>query len=62
MLVGAQPNDSHAICSAIERAGILKHIITQNVDGLHTKAGSVSVVDLHGSIRDVSRKHSPKHS
>ena len=46
----AQPNAAHLKLAALERAGKLSAIITQNIDGLHQQAGSQEVVELHGSI------------
>jgi NAD-dependent SIR2 family protein deacetylase len=46
----AQPNRGHLALAELEAAGIVHGIITQNVDGLHLKAGSQHVVDLHGSM------------
>ncbi|KFF59620.1 NAD-dependent deacetylase [Cryobacterium sp. MLB-32] len=46
----AQPNLGHDSLVLLERAGIVSGIITQNVDGLHTRAGSRHVVELHGSM------------
>jgi len=45
----AQPNKAHYALAELERQGKLKTIVTQNVDGLHHKAGSVNVLELHGS-------------
>ncbi|MCL2401420.1 MAG: NAD-dependent protein deacylase [Oscillospiraceae bacterium] len=45
----ALPNDAHFALSALEEHGKLKAIITQNVDGLHHSAGSLKVLELHGS-------------
>ncbi|MCL2227860.1 MAG: NAD-dependent protein deacylase [Oscillospiraceae bacterium] len=45
----AQPNEAHLALAELERRGKLKAIVTQNVDGLHHKAGSVNVLELHGS-------------
>lgn len=51
MLVdGAQPNPLHLKLAQWEREGILSAIVTQNIDGLHQKAGSQKVYELHGSI------------
>lgn len=47
------PNAGHRALVALERAGVVTGIITQNVDLLHTKAGSATVVDLHGSYAQV---------
>lgn len=46
----ALPNNAHLKLAELEKAGILKAIVTQNIDGLHQKAGSVKVYELHGSI------------
>lgn len=50
---GAQPNAGHRALATLERAGVLSGVITQNVDLLHTKAGSRRVVDLHGTYARV---------
>lgn len=44
------PNVGHRALVALERAGLISGIITQNVDTLHQKAGSTNVIDLHGSF------------
>lgn len=44
------PNEAHMALARLESHGKLKAVITQNVDGLHQKAGSQSVFELHGSI------------
>ena len=46
----AQPNPAHKALAALERAGRLKAVITQNIDGLHQMAGSREVLELHGSV------------
>ncbi|MET1124406.1 MAG: NAD-dependent deacylase [Archaeoglobaceae archaeon] len=46
----AKPNPSHYALAELERMGILKAIITQNIDNLHQKAGSRNVIDFHGNI------------
>lgn len=46
----AQPNAAHRKLAELERAGKLKAVITQNIDGLHQKAGSKRVYELHGSV------------
>ncbi len=48
-----QPNDGHTALVAIEAAGLLAHVITQNIDGLHKKAGSRNVTEIHGSLREI---------
>ena len=47
---GAKPNAAHLRLAKLEREGKLKAIITQNIDGLHQKAGSREVLELHGSV------------
>ncbi|MDI3313983.1 MAG: NAD-dependent protein deacetylase [Mycobacterium sp.] len=49
----ARPNAGHLALAALERAGAVTGVITQNVDLLHTKAGSTTVVNLHGSYARV---------
>ncbi|MBV9110877.1 MAG: NAD-dependent protein deacetylase [Gemmatimonadetes bacterium] len=49
----ARPNDGHRALAALEAAGAVRGIITQNVDGLHHAAGSRRVVELHGSLAAV---------
>jgi hypothetical protein len=44
-----QPNAGHRALAALERAGVVTGVITQNVDLLHTKAGSRAVINLHGT-------------
>lgn len=46
----AQPNAAHLQLAALEKVGRLSAIVTQNIDGLHQKAGSKTVLELHGSI------------
>jgi NAD-dependent deacetylase len=46
----AEPNDAHYALAKLEQMGKLKAVITQNIDGLHQKAGSKEVLELHGSI------------
>ncbi|WP_295616437.1 NAD-dependent protein deacylase [uncultured Methanobrevibacter sp.] len=46
----AEPNPAHIKLAELEKAGKLKAVITQNIDGLHQKAGSKKVFELHGSI------------
>ena len=48
--LNAQPNAAHLKLAELEQAGRLSAIITQNIDGLHQKAGSKTVLELHGSI------------
>ena len=46
----AMPNPAHTALAKLEKAGKLRAVITQNIDGLHQKAGSKNVMELHGSI------------
>jgi len=49
----AQPNRAHAALVALQERGRIASLVTQNVDGLHTRAGHRAVVDLHGRIDQV---------
>jgi NAD-dependent SIR2 family protein deacetylase len=51
---GAAPNPAHHALAALETAGAVTALITQNVDRLHHRAGSRKVVELHGALEDVS--------
>jgi len=46
----ARPNVAHGALARLEAAGRLHHLVTQNVDGLHQRAGSRAVIDLHGRL------------
>ena len=46
----AEPNRAHKALAKLEQEGRLRAVITQNIDGLHQKAGSKEVLELHGSI------------
>ena len=46
----AKPNPCHLALEKLEKCGKLKAVVTQNIDGLHQKAGSKNVLELHGSI------------
>ncbi|WP_334159736.1 NAD-dependent protein deacylase [Muricomes intestini] len=50
MVLDAKPNSAHLKLAELEKAGKLKAVITQNIDGLHQAAGSEKVYELHGSI------------
>jgi NAD-dependent SIR2 family protein deacetylase len=52
-MVRAVPNDGHRALTALEAAGSMSFLITQNVDGLHEEAGSRSMCALHGRIAEV---------
>jgi NAD-dependent deacetylase len=51
MLVDAEPNPAHLALAELERRGLLRAVVTQNIDLLHERAGSRDVVEVHGSIR-----------
>jgi NAD-dependent deacetylase len=53
LLTDALPNPAHYALVELERRGILKCVITQNVDSLHQRAGSINVVEFHGNNRTV---------
>ena len=46
----AEPNRAHKALAKLEKMGKLKAVVTQNIDGLHQKAGSKEVLELHGSV------------
>ena len=50
LALNAKPNMAHLKLAELEKAGKLKAIVTQNIDGLHQKAGSKNVLELHGSV------------
>ena len=50
----AKPNEAHRKLAELEQAGKLSAVITQNIDGLHTEAGSKNVIELH--IRPYHRR------
>src|SRR5581483_5233297 len=51
-LAQAEPNDGHRALAALEERGWVRAVVTQNVDGLHQRAGSRDVVEVHGSLRE----------
>ena len=57
LCLDAEPNTTHGKLAALEAAGKVKAVITQNIDGPHQKAGSKKVLELHGSVhRNYCRK------
>jgi NAD-dependent SIR2 family protein deacetylase len=52
-MANTEPNAGHRALAALERAGVVTGVITQNVDLLHTKAGSSNVINLHGTYATV---------
>jgi NAD-dependent deacetylase len=56
-LAAAEPNDGHRALAELEERGWIRAVITQNVDGLHQRAGSRDVVEVHGSLREAECIH-----
>ncbi len=54
MLARAEPNAAHHALAALERDGWVEAVVTQNIDTLHGRAGSRTVIEVHGSIRTSS--------
>lgn len=54
LMLEAQPNPAHLALAQLERAHLLQAIITQNIDGLHQKAGSCHVLEVHGHMREAT--------
>ena len=52
-LEGKEPNPAHVALARLERAGRLRGVVTQNIDGLHQAAGSHHVLEIHGDGRDL---------
>jgi NAD-dependent deacetylase len=50
MLSEVEPNPAHAAVAELERRGIVRAVITQNIDRLHARAGSVDPIEIHGSL------------
>lgn len=53
-LVAARPNITHRVLAALEARGLLRAVVTQNIDGLHHKGGSREVMEVHGSAATAS--------
>ncbi len=53
-LDGKEPNGAHRVLVELERRGLLTGVITQNIDGLHARAGTADPIEVHGSIRTAS--------
>ncbi|MBN1991527.1 MAG: NAD-dependent deacylase [Anaerolineae bacterium] len=54
LFLEAKPNAAHYALAALEQAGKMRAVVTQNIDGLHGKAGSKTVYELHGHLREVT--------
>jgi NAD-dependent deacetylase len=50
----ASPNKAHEVIARLEQKGVVKGVITQNIDGLHQRAGSKNVQEFHGTIHTLS--------
>ena len=50
----AEPNAAHHVLAELERRGLVRAVITQNIDRLHERAGSRELVEVHGSVRTAS--------
>ncbi|MGE0229119.1 MAG: NAD-dependent deacetylase [Dehalococcoidia bacterium] len=50
-LRASEPNDAHYALAELEALGVLHHVITQNVDNLHRRAGQQSITEIHGNMR-----------
>lgn len=48
-----QPNKAHLALTELEQMGIVQAVITQNIDGLHKKAGSKNVIEIHGNLMEI---------
>lgn len=57
LLQEAEPNEGHTVLAELERRGLVKAVITQNVDGLHQKGGSKKVLEIHGTLSSASCMH-----
>jgi NAD-dependent deacetylase len=57
VMLEAQPNPGHHALAQLEKAGLLRSVITQNIDGLHQRAGSLRVHEVHGHMREATCIH-----
>jgi len=55
--LAAQPNAAHLALAQLEQFGPLQAVITQNIDGLHTRAGSKTIYEVHGHLREATCMH-----
>lgn len=53
-ILQALPNPAHLALAQMEKAGQISTVITQNIDGLHTRAGSMNVLEVHGSLQTLT--------
>jgi NAD+-dependent protein deacetylase sirtuin 4 len=52
-ILSAEPNRSHYALTMLQQSSVVSNVLTQNVDRLHTKAGTHDVLELHGSLHEV---------
>jgi len=57
VLASAEPNDGHRAIARLEEQGLVRAVVTQNVDGLHARSGSREIVEVHGSLREAECIH-----
>lgn len=53
-ILEAEPNEAHRALASMEKQGLIKGIITQNIDNLHRRAGSENVFEIHGHLRQAT--------
>jgi len=53
-MLNAEPNPAHVALAKLEKAGILTGVVTQNIDNLHRRAGSLIVYEIHGHMREAT--------
>ncbi len=53
-MLSAQPNPAHLALARLESAGFLQTVVTQNIDGLHHRAGSLNVLEIHGTFNTLT--------
>lgn len=56
-ILSAEPNPAHRALAELEASGIIKCVITQNIDMLHSRAGSINVNEIHGSLSEATCTH-----
>ncbi len=57
VIMNARPNEAHKALGEMEEKGLVKSVITQNIDALHQKGGSRKVLEIHGSLRSAKCIH-----
>jgi NAD-dependent deacetylase len=62
LIAECEPNPAHYTLAKWEHSGLLKTLITQNVDGLHRKAGSMQILEVHGNLWTLKCTNCPYHS